>query len=253
MSERPSPAPESSQPGQRSGRTGNDSAHNGHGAGGDGDGYRRSDLVAEPNRAADRTRLRVCVVGDDLVAGIGDARALGWVGRVAARSPQPGSALSVFPLGVPGETSASLLARWRTECTPRFAGVSPDRCRLVIGLGREDVYQLMSVPRSRLNLANLLDECTQDGISALVVGPPPGPDERLNTKIGELSATFADVCLRRRVTYIDTFTPLLAHEDWLTDLAAGDGRHPGQAGYGLIAWLVLHGGWDGFLGLTESE
>jgi acyl-CoA thioesterase-1 len=31
--------------------------------------------------------------------------------------------------------------------------------------------------------------------------------------------------------------------------ASGDGIHPGQAGYGLIAWLVLHGGWDQWLDL----
>jgi hypothetical protein len=54
------------------------------------------------------------------------------------------------------------------------------------------------------------------------------------------------------VPYIDTFTPLVSHEDWLTDLAAGDGRHPGQAGYGLIAWLVLHGGWTRFLGVSDA-
>jgi acyl-CoA thioesterase-1 len=85
-----------------------------------------------------------------------------------------------------------------------------------------------------------------------VVGPPPGPHERLNASIAELSAAFADVCVRRQVAYVDTFTPLVAHEDWLTDLAAGDGVHPGQAGYGLIAWLVLHGGWRPWLGLPEA-
>ena len=51
--------------------------------------------------------------------------------------------------------------------------------------------------------------------------------------------TFSDVCRRRDVPFVDTFAPLLTHEDWLTDLAAGDGIHSSQAGYGLIAWLVL--------------
>lgn len=196
--------------------------------------------------------LRVCVVGDALVAGIGDPRSLGWVGRVGARTPRAEALVSLFPLGVPGETSADLVSRWREESARRFNGLDPEDCRLVIGLGREDVYQLVSLPRSRLNLANMLDECAARPLQAVVVGPPPGPDERLNSRIGELSGAFADVCLRRRVPYIDTFTPLVAHEDWLTDLAAGDGRHPGQAGYGLIAWLVLHGGWNRFLGLPEA-
>ncbi len=216
--------------------------------------YRRSEMVLDPDAASRLARrgLRVCVVGDDLVAGIGDARSLGWVGRVSARTPRSEADVSVFALGIPEETTADLLARWQEETSRRFAGSAPEDCRVVVGLGREDVYQLVSLPRSRLNLANLLDECAQRPMPALVVGPPPGPDERLNAKIGELSGAFADVCQRRRVRYIDTFTPLLTHEDWLTDLAAGDGRHPGQAGYGLIAWLVLHGGWTEFLGLSPS-
>ncbi len=214
--------------------------------------YRRQALAADEAGSDGVRRLRVCVVGDDLVAGIGDPRALGWVGRVAARTPREQAQTVVFPLGVPGETTADLLARWREESSRRFAGVATEDCRVVVGLGREDVYQLVSLPRSRLNLANLLDECALRQLATLVVGPPPGPDERLNAKIGELSGAFADVCQRRRVTYVDTFTPLLTHEDWLTDLAAGDGRHPGQAGYGLIAWLVLHGGWHQFLGVLQN-
>jgi lysophospholipase L1-like esterase len=84
-----------------------------------------------------------------------------------------------------------------------------------------------------------------------VVGPPPvGPPEARAT-LEELSATFGDVCRRRDVPFVDTFAPLVTHETWLTDLAAGDGVHPGQAGYGLIAWLVLHGGWYEWLGVPR--
>jgi lysophospholipase L1-like esterase len=196
--------------------------------------------------------LRICVVGDDLVAGVGDPRSLGWVGRVGARTPREEMPVSMFPLGVPEETTAGLVGRWREEVDRRFAGAAIQDCRLVVGLGRHDVYTGVTLPRSRLNLANVLDDCAARGLPAFVVGPPPGPHDRLNASIAELSAAFADVCVRRQVPYVDTFTPLVAHEDWLTDLAAGDGVHPGQAGYGLIAWLVLHGGWRTWLGLPET-
>lgn len=195
--------------------------------------------------------LRICVVGDALVAGIGDARSLGWVGRVGARTPRDERQVTLFPLGIPGETTAGLLGRWHEETMRRFAGASPDACRLVIGLGHEDFRQGITLPRSRLNLANMLDECAARGLPTFVVGPPPGPDERTNLRVAELSAAMSDVCLRRAVPYVDAFSPLVLHEDWLTDLAAGDGVHPGQAGYGLIAWLVLHGGWHAWLGLPE--
>ena len=42
------------------------------------------------------------------------------------------------------------------------------------------------------------------------------------------------------------------HEQWRKDLAANHG-HPGQAGYGLMAWLVLHRGWYDWLDLPEPR
>lgn len=195
--------------------------------------------------------LRVCIVGDDLVAGLGDAKALGWVGRVAARTSRAEGPVAIFPLGVPGEATAGLVSRWREETARRFAAAPMDACRLVVGLGHEDLYQGITLPRSRLNLANILDECHARGLPVFVVGPPPG-SERVNPAVAEFSSAFFDVCLRRQVPYVDAFTPLVAHEDWLTDLAAGDGTHPGQAGYGLIAWLVLHGGWHAWLGIDTE-
>lgn len=194
--------------------------------------------------------LRICVVGDDLVAGVGDPKSLGWVGRVTARTSREAGPVTAFPLGVPDETTGELLLRWHEECTRRF-GEDIGACRLVLGIGVQDLLQGMSLPRSRLNLANILDEAHARTLPAFVVGPPPCLDNRLNARIAELSAAFHDVCERRRVIYVDTFTPLLHHEDWLTDLAAGDGMHPGQAGYGLMAWLVLHTGWHAWLGLPQ--
>jgi acyl-CoA thioesterase I len=196
-------------------------------------------------------RIRVCVVGDDLVAGVGDPRSLGWIGRVGARTSRTEAQVTLFSLGVPAETTAELVGRWGAETQRRFAGAGPEDCRLVVGLGHEDLRQGVSLPRSRLHLANLLDDCSSRGLPVFVVGPPPAPEDWRNGKVAELSVAFADVCLRRAIPYVDCFGPLVAHEDWLTDLAAGDGVHPGQAGYGLMAWLVLHGGWHAWLGLPD--
>ena len=193
---------------------------------------------------------RICVVGEALVAGVGDPRALGWVGRVAARTPQEDVALSLFTLGVPDETTAELGSRWWDESSRRYGTTVAD-CRLVIGLGTADIEAGLSIPRSRLNLANVLDEAHSRRLPSFVVGPPPTADAERNVKIQELADTFSDVCRRRDVPFVDTFAPLLTHEDWLTDLAAGDGTHPRQAGYGLIAWLVLHNGWYEWLGVQR--
>ena len=193
--------------------------------------------------------IRICVVGDALVAGVGDPKALGWVGRVAARTPQDEVAISLFTLGVPDETTAELGHRWWEETNRRYGTAVAD-CRLVVGLGHADLDSGLSIPRSRLNLANVLDDAHSRRLPSFVVGPPPTADSARNAKVEELAGTFSDVCRRRDVPFVDTFAPLLTHEDWLTDLAAGDGIQPRQAGYGLIAWLVLHGGWCEWLDIN---
>ncbi|WP_435300556.1 GDSL-type esterase/lipase family protein [Timonella sp. A28] len=197
------------------------------------------------------SELRLCAVGDELVAGVGDPRALGWLGRVVART-RTQSTTVVMPLAVPSETTTGLSARWENEFNLRTAPNSHTDHRLIIGLGHSDISADLSVARSRLNLANILDVADERRIPTLVVGPPPTIPS-LAPAIGELSAAFADVAQRRRVPYVDTFSPLVDHEQWNADLAASNGPYPGQAGYGLMAWLVLHTGWHTWLGLPEDE
>ena len=194
---------------------------------------------------------RICVIGDELVAGTGDPKGLGWVGRVTARTPLEPSPF-VMTLAVPQETTTALSGRWEAETAIRFGPPPPDGSHhLVIGLGHADLAAGVSLARSRLNLANILDVAESRRLSTFVVGPPPTahgePDRQ-----AELSAAFADVAGRRRVPYVETYAPLAQHDQWLADLASGDGQTPGQAGYGLMAWLVLHTGWHRWLGLPED-
>ncbi|MGC0274164.1 GDSL-type esterase/lipase family protein [Pseudactinotalea sp. Z1739] len=191
---------------------------------------------------------RICIVGDELVAGVGDARGMGWVGRVAART-RAEEPPAFFTLAVPGETSTALAGRWESECNRRF-GKEPGH--LVVAPGCADLEHGISLARSRLNLANVLDDAASRAIPTFVVGPPPRPGAS-ETGLAGLSEAYADVCGRRRVPYVETFAPLRSHEQWQADVAAGDGVHPGQAGYGLLAWLVLHNGWHSWLGLPEEN
>lgn len=189
--------------------------------------------------------IGLCFVGDGFVAGYGDPKALGWVSRVVGRTPVADADLTAYNLGVRGESSAEVMTRWRTECAPRWQARSERR--LVVGCGAGDITAGITTARSRLNLANVLDEATTTGIGTFVVGPPPTLDAEVNERLQVLSDAQADVCSRRSVPFVDCFHPLRDHDQWQSDLAAGDGVHPGQAGYGLIAWLVLHAGWQDWL------
>ncbi|MEE6288103.1 GDSL-type esterase/lipase family protein [Georgenia sp. MJ173] len=192
--------------------------------------------------------LRICVIGDEIAAGMGDARGLGWTGRVVARTELE-RPFFVTQLAVPGETSTALSARWESETQRRFSAESENR--LVVALGSADIAAGLSIARSRLNLANILDGAQAQQVATFVVGPPPRPDVD-GDALAALSTAFADVSTRRQVTYVETFAPLYRHDQWNADIAGGDGVHPGQAGYGLLAWLVLHNGWHQWLGVPQA-
>ena len=195
------------------------------------------------------TVRRLFVLGDELVAGFGDPRALGWLGRVVARSSP--ADLLVCTLAVPGETTTALSGRWEQEVGRRRAHGTGNES-LVLALGAHDLVAGTSLARSRLNLANLLDKADAMHLPVFVVGPPPRSDLDGHAQ-ASLSAAFADVCHRRRVPYVETYQPLAQHERWLADLAVTDGIHPAQAGHGLIAWLVLHHDWAQWIGTDVSE
>jgi hypothetical protein len=143
----------------------------------------------------------------------------------------------MFPLAMVQENSSQLLERWRTEALPRF---SPE-CEnyLVLALSAQDILEGLTISRSRLNLASLLDDAAREGVKIFAIGPTP--------------AGFEDVVKRRQITYVDCFRPLREHEGWLAEVSTHPRRLPGQVGYGLIAWLVLNKGWFEWLGLTETN
>ncbi|MFC7487755.1 GDSL-type esterase/lipase family protein [Knoellia sp. CPCC 206453] len=190
--------------------------------------------------------VAIVFMGDSLVAGVGDPKGQGWVTRVVGRTAHPEVEFTAYNLGVRGQTSGDVLARWHTECPPRWK--SRSERRLVVSYGANDIAAGVTLARHRLNLANILDEAASTGVAAFVVSSPPTSDEAFNEKLAVLVEAQADVCARRSVPFVDCFRPLLGHDQWRSELAASrDGHHPGQAGYGLIAWLVLHNGWNEWL------
>ena len=207
---------------------------------------------AEFQVAADGPRdVGIVFVGASLVAGVGDPKGQGWVSRVVGRTHSADLELTAYNLGVRGDTTADVLARWTSECAPRWQGRAEKR--LVISVGGNDAATGVTLARHRLNLANILDDAASAGIGTFVVSPPPTDDEELNAKLDVLVEAQADVCSRRGVPFVDCFRPLLGHEQWQSDLAASRvPHHPGQAGYGLIAWLVLHNGWYDWLQISPS-
>ena len=182
--------------------------------------------------------VRVCVFGDSFVTGVGDPKALGWVGRVAARTPaSTGVALTMYALGVRGQSTEDVVVRMPLEISPRFA--RGDEHGVVLAPGIADAFAAVPVARSAATLEFGL---RSTGVSRLVVGPPPvGPPE-VRQRLAALDTAFADVCGRLDVRYLSTYEPLVGHGPWQRQRLADD-VHPAQAGYSMLAFVILNGGW----------
>jgi acyl-CoA thioesterase I len=188
-----------------------------------------------------QTETRVVILGDELTTAIGDSKALGWVGRVIARTPSEDPVIDIYSVPVPGETSQGLMERWSAEVQRRFSPETQNR--LVLALGNSDAREGVSVSRSRLNVATIIDEARKNNISVFVVGPAPSFDKEINYEIEHLATGYEDVCKRRGVPFVDLFHPLVDHEGFNAELEVSVRNSPGQTGFGLMAWLVLNRGW----------
>jgi len=186
--------------------------------------------------------------GDSFVAGLGDPEARGWVGRVAAASAAAGSPFVPYVLGVRGETSAQIAARWRAEAGPRLHEEA--RWRVVFSFGANDAIVEDGSARPRVRqevtvrtLERTLDEATSIGLAAFVVGPAPVGEAAPDARIVALTDRMVSSCEDREVPFVAAAEPLAACPAWRQEAMAGDGTHPGARGYEALARLVLDGGW----------
>ena len=188
----------------------------------------------------------VMFCGDSHTLGSGDPQALGWVGRVAAAAMTEGIPVAPYNLGVGGETSVEVAARWRREVESRLPEEGDPRA--VFAFGVNDVTlrdgRLRTTREDSLDsLRAALEGAEELGMRSFVVGPAAVGDEAANERIAGLSAAFAELCGSRLAPFAPLVDDLRRSELWSRELAAGDGAHPGAAGYGEMSRLVLAAGW----------
>jgi hypothetical protein len=198
-----------------------------------------------------RRNIRIVVLGDGLVSAAGDPKGMGWVGRVTAKTPSDSPRIDIFTLPAPDETTSMLAERWTDEVKRRFSADTENR--LVITLSNADPAAGISISRSRLNIATIVDEAKRAGIESFLVGPTPHRNPELNSEIEHLASGFEDVAARRGIPFVDCFRPLVDHEGWNEEINLAENHLPGQIGHGLIAWLVLNRGWYEWLGLSVDN
>lgn len=213
------------------------------------------------------TDIRICFIGDSLTNGTGDPAFLGWPGRVAQREVRAGHRVTVYDLGVRAETTEMIRRRWRAECEPRL----PDMFNgaLTISFGTNDSAEEAGKTRvafdRTLENARAIAAETIAWKPTLWIGPPPIDEsqqpfraaptspERFysNDRLARMSDAFGRIAREEGVPYLDLFTPLAGDPAWTEGFRQGDGVHPAETGYALMAERIA--GWDAWRALFRES
>jgi lysophospholipase L1-like esterase len=199
--------------------------------------------------------MRICFFGDSFVNGTGDDDGLGWVGRLVARARQAGRDVTGYNLGIRGNGSADVAARWKGEASLRL----PSGCdgRLVFSFGANDGASNevdggpRVAPAESLAHAEATLRAAQRWLPTLMVGPGViASDREATARICALSAEYAKLCERIGVPYLAICELLLASPTWCEEAVSGDGAHPNRGGYAIVADAVSR--WHPWRAWVES-
>ena len=198
--------------------------------------------------------LRICFVGDSITVGSGDGNFLGWPGRLSVAETERGHDVTLYNMGVRGETSEVVLPRWRRECDVRL----PDHVngRLVLSFGLNDTAEESDVGirvplEGSLSNARAIIGEARGWLPTLVIGPVPIIDDMqpfvfpngiayhyTNARVAELNERTASLCSELGVPYLNVFVALQENPAWAQSQRDCDGVHATGAGYQLIADMI---------------
>lgn len=195
--------------------------------------------------------MRILAFGDSFMLGVGDPYHLGWIGRTVLGRPE----VTLYNLGVRGDTSSDILARWRREAADRMR--TDDPLRLVFSYGCNDCAleggtSLVDPSDTLKNTHRILSEAAAI-CPVMLIGPPPVPEPLMRARIASVGDALRIVSNQLKIAYLDVFTPLREAGLWEAEAEAGDGAHPGADGYQQFADLIMsHPAWRSFVGDESS-
>jgi acyl-CoA thioesterase I len=205
------------------------------------------------------TTIRICFVGDSITAGTGDTTTVGWPGRLCAAEMAKGHDVSPYNLGIRGDTSEMIAARWRAECEARLPPEVTGA--LVFKFGVNDIAVEPTGPRVPLDRSVATARAMLTAASTykpvIWLGPAPvdesfspmtsttGVSRTLsNAAVAATAQAYAKIAAGLGIPFFDLHAALSREPRWAAALKAGDGVHPVADGYALVAELI--GGWAGW-------
>ena len=210
------------------------------------------------------TAIRIAFFGDSITHGVGDARGIGWPGRLAERARQSGDDLTCYNLGIRAETSAQIAARWRAESTARLPCEA--RRAILFSFGLNDATRIDGALRVPLQhseeIARTMIAEASTLCPVLWIGPTPVDEStqplrsslgilqiKNNAETARYDASFRHIANELGVPYLPLLDALGNIPAWPRLLS--DGVHPTAEGYDVMAAAI--GEWSAWRALFDSK
>jgi len=199
---------------------------------------------------------RMLCFGDSITLGCNDSQGLGWPGRLGRGHERAGRHLAVYNLGINGDTSQDIAARWRHETRARsrdeiglllFAFGFNDAARANGGDCQVDLSSSVKRAREMLTAAKTLSRVLWIGPTPLDEAVNPLQTEYAcwdmrNADIERYDEAYAALANDIGVDYLRLFPAYRQSRRYTAALVAGDRVHPGDDGYAMIAESIA--AWD---------
>jgi lysophospholipase L1-like esterase len=204
---------------------------------------------------------RLFCFGDSITLGCNDSRGLGWPGRLCRGLMHGDYPVAAYNLGVNGDTSRDIAARWRAEAGARsrnspglllFAFGFNDAAKADGGDFQVDLATSVTTARDILTSARTVSE-------VLWIGPTPLDEsvnpmhtdyaswDMRNADIARYDAAYTELAAEIGIPYLRLFEEFLASPRYRDALIDGDRVHPGDDGYAMIAEAIA--AWNSWLAL----
>ena len=198
---------------------------------------------------------RILCFGDSITLAANDSEGLGWPGRLGKGLCCNGRSVAMYNLGINGDTSEHIRDRWQSESCARSRDARP---LLLFAFGFNDASERdggglqVALEDSVQTARDMLDAARAEH-DLLWIGPTP-LDESVNplvtayaswvtwnSDIRAYDAAYAQLAAELGIDYLPVFDEFVESPRYTSALAAGDGIHPGDDGYAMIAERIA--GW----------
>ena len=197
---------------------------------------------------------RVFFFGDSITLGCNDNLDLGWPGRLCKGMETTERGIAVYNLGINGDTSTNVAARWYDEYIVRSR---ESKGLIVFAFGFNDASRKDGAgPQVDLNISvetakSILIQARELS-EVLWIGPTPldetvnpmqsneGSWVMLNDDIAAYDRAYANLADEAEINYLPLHKLYQSSQRYQSALKQGDKVHPADDGYAMIAESVAN-------------